>query len=261
MRTSSNSGFSNVSDVLRNLAANGQGRSARASARRSRRRLRYRLRGLTVGDTLTLIDSERMVAYPLSDDGERSFVDVTAIPFNAIDTVEVLKDGASALYGADAIAGVVNIKLKPTYVGSEIMAEAAGRSHNDGCNMHAAAIVGWGDLANDGYNIYAALDWHREEMIWGTIATDLDQPQLERFPRGQKHDARRDRRSGSWSMRTAPGISAQSRSGEWPAGADFLPGCTAQLTGGRQVRILFPGPDSAAHGADEFSGQDDQGSG
>jgi iron complex outermembrane receptor protein len=62
-----------------------------------------------VGDTLTLIDSERMVAYPLSDDGERSFVDVTAIPFNAIESVEVLKDGASALYGADAIAGVVNI--------------------------------------------------------------------------------------------------------------------------------------------------------
>jgi iron complex outermembrane recepter protein len=103
-----NSGYTNVSDVLRNLAANGQGTlnqgfteafAAGASG--------IALRGLTVGGTLTLLDSERMVAYPLSDDGQRSFVDVTAIPFNAIDSIEVLKDGASALYGADAIAGVV----------------------------------------------------------------------------------------------------------------------------------------------------------
>jgi iron complex outermembrane receptor protein len=76
-----------------------------------------------VGGTLTLIDSERMVPYPLSDDGERSFVDGSAIPFNAIDSVEVLKDGASALYGADAITGMVNIKLKETYVGAELTAE------------------------------------------------------------------------------------------------------------------------------------------
>jgi iron complex outermembrane receptor protein len=164
-----NSGYTNVSDVLRNLAANGQGTlsqgfteafAAGASG--------IALRGLTVGGTLTLIDSERMVAYPLSDDGQRSFVDVTAIPFNAIDSVEVLKDGASAVYGADAIAGVVNIKLKKTYVGSEITAEAGSTQHNDGHTMHVAAILGWGDLQNDGYNIYATLDWHRQEEILGS---------------------------------------------------------------------------------------------
>src|ERR1700683_254943 len=158
-----NSGYTTVSDVLRNLAANGQGTlnqgfteafAAGASG--------IALRGLTVGGTLTLIDSERMVAYPLSDDGERSFVDVTAIPFNAIDSIEVLKDGASALYGADAIAGVVNIKLKPTYVGAEITAEAGASQHDDGRTFHAAAIFGAGDLATDGYNVYAALDWHRQ---------------------------------------------------------------------------------------------------
>src|SRR6202167_637666 len=151
-----NSGYTNVSDVLRNLAANGQGTlnqgfteafAAGASG--------IALRGLTVGGTLTLLDSERMVAYPLSDDGQRSFVDVTAIPFNAIDSIEVLKDGASALYGADAIAGVVNIKLKPTYVGAEITAEAGASQHDDGRTFHGAAILGTGDLASDGFNIYA----------------------------------------------------------------------------------------------------------
>jgi iron complex outermembrane recepter protein len=167
-----NSGYTNVNDVLRNLASNGQGTlnqgfteafAAGASG--------VALRGLTVGDTLTLIDSERMVAYPLSDDGERSFVDTTAIPFNAVDSIEVLKDGASALYGADAIAGVVNIKLKQSYTGASFTAEAGGSQHNDGYTFHAAGIVGWGDLANDGYNVYVALDWHRQELILGSNRT------------------------------------------------------------------------------------------
>ena len=126
------------------------------------------LRGLTVGATLTLIDSERMVAYPLNDDNQRSFVDVSAIPVDAIDTVEVLKDNASAIYGSDAIAGVVNIKLKQSYVGSEVTAEYGASQHWDGNTIHAAAIIGWGDLANDGYNIYAALDWHKQDLILGS---------------------------------------------------------------------------------------------
>src|SRR5580658_10627065 len=167
-----NSGFNNVSDVLRNLSANGQGAlnqgfgQAFASGGSG-----IALRGLTVGDTLTLIDSERMVAYPLSDDGERSFVDTTAIPFNAIQSIEVLKDGASALYGADAIAGVVNIKLKPTFQGAEVTGEGGATQHNDGWTWHAAGIFGWGDLANDGYNMYMALDWHRQELILGSNRT------------------------------------------------------------------------------------------
>jgi len=163
-----NSGYTEVSDVLRNLAANGEGTLNQSFTQAfAAGGSGIALRGLTVGDTLTLIDGERMVAYPLSDDGERSFVDVTAIPFNAIDSVEVLKDGASAIYGADAIAGVVNVKLKQTYVGSEITAEGGETQHQDGQTYHMAGILGWGDLANDGYNIYMALDWHREELIWG----------------------------------------------------------------------------------------------
>jgi iron complex outermembrane receptor protein len=166
------SGYTNVNDVLRNLAANGQGTlnqgftEAFAAGGSG-----IALRGLTVGDTLTLIDNERMVAYPLSDDGERSFVDTSAIPFNAIQSIEVLKDGASALYGADAIAGVVNIKLKPTFEGAELTGEGGATQHNDGWTWHAAGIVGWGDLANDGYNIYMALDWHRQELILGSNRT------------------------------------------------------------------------------------------
>src|SRR3984885_6102657 len=164
-----NSGYTNVVDLLRNLAANGSGTlnqgfgqafAAGASG--------IALRGLSVGDTLTLIDGERMVSYPLSDDGERSFVDVTAIPFNAVDTIEILKDGASALYGADAIAGVVNVKLKKSYVGSEFTAEVGTSQYGDGTTEHGAGIWGMGDLGSDGYNFYVAVDWHHTDQILGS---------------------------------------------------------------------------------------------
>jgi iron complex outermembrane receptor protein len=161
-----NTGYTNVTDVLRTLSANGSGTlnqgfgqafAAGASG--------IALRGLSVGDTLTLIDSKRMVSYPLSDDGERSFVDVTAIPINAVESIDVLKDGASALYGADAIAGVVNVKLRKSYVGTEFTAEGGTTQYGDGTTAHANGIWGMGDLASDGYNVYVAIDWHHTDKI------------------------------------------------------------------------------------------------
>lgn len=161
-----NSGYTNLAQVLQNISANGAGNLNQAFGQAfASGGSGIALRGLTVGATLTLIDGERMVPYPLSDDGERSFVDVSAIPFNAIDSVEVLKDGASSIYGADAIAGVVNIKLKKTYVGSEITAESGTTDHGDGTTEHFAGIFGFGDLAADGYNFYAAVDFHHQDKI------------------------------------------------------------------------------------------------
>src|ERR1700756_2577459 len=100
-----NSGYTSISDVLRTLSANGQGTVTQTNP------LSFAggasgvaLRGLTVGATLTLIDGERMVAYPLTDDGQRTFVDTSSIPFSVVERVEVLKDGASSEYGSDAIA-------------------------------------------------------------------------------------------------------------------------------------------------------------
>src|SRR3984957_9024119 len=163
------SGYTNVSDVLRNLSANGSGTLNQGFGQAfAAGATGIALRGLSVGDTLTLIDGERMVNYPLSDDGERSFVDVSAIPFNAVDTIEVLKDGSSALYGADAIAGVVNVKLKKSYVGSEFTVEGGTSQHGDGTTEHAAGIWGVGDLGSDGYNFYVAVDWHHTDQILGS---------------------------------------------------------------------------------------------
>jgi iron complex outermembrane recepter protein len=234
-----NSGYTNVSDVLRTVSANGAGTlnqgfgQAFASGGSG-----IALRGLTVGDTLTLIDGERMVAYPLADDGERSFVDISAIPINAVDTIEVLKDGASAAYGADAIAGVVNIKLKQSYVGSEFTAEAGSTQHGDGTTEHLAGIWGMGDLQNDGYNVYVAVDWHHIDKILGS------------------------NRSGAWTnlnwaglpggVNTTPGAVGASNL-TYPdsvtgyllnpsgTGETFLPGCTAALQAANKCTFAFPG--------------------
>jgi iron complex outermembrane recepter protein len=245
-----NSGFNNVSDVLRNLAANGQGTlnqgfgQAFASGGTG-----IALRGLTVGDTLTLLDSKRMISYPLSDDGERSFVDVSAIPFNAVASVEVLKDGASALYGADAIAGVVNVKLKPTYVGAQFLGEGGATQHNDGWNYHASGIIGWGDLASDGYNMYVALDWHQNELIWGNnrsgLWTNLDWSYL---PGGQNTKPGAIGANGLVYPDSATGYllnpTTPNAAGVYPNGLParvFLPGCTQQQQNADQCTFAFPG--------------------
>ena len=161
------SGYTNISSVLRDLPANGQGslsqsfRGAFASGASG-----VALRGLTVGATLTLIDGERMVAYPLPDDGQRTFVDVSSIPFSVVDRVEVLKDGASSRYGSDAIAGVVNVILKKSFTGLQVNAEGGETSRHDGATGHVSAIGGIGDLISDGYNAYLSLEWRHQDEIY-----------------------------------------------------------------------------------------------
>jgi iron complex outermembrane recepter protein len=160
------SGYTSVSDVLRNLSANGQGTLSQSfNFAFAGGGSGIALRGLTVGGTLTLVDSQRMVPYPLSDDSQRNFVDVSSIPFNVIDRIDVLKDGASAEYGSDAVAGVVNVVLKKTYTGASITADAGSTSKQDGTTEHLAGIWGTGDLAADGYNAFLALEYRHQDRI------------------------------------------------------------------------------------------------
>jgi iron complex outermembrane recepter protein len=234
------SGYTSVSDVLRQLASNGQGTLSQSFSNAfAGGASGVALRGLTVGATLTLIDGNRMVPYPLSDDGQRSFVDVTAIPFNAVDHIEVLKDGASSEYGSDAIAGVVNIILKKTYQGTEITAEQGMSQDKDGNLTHIAGIIGTGDLATDGYNAYLSFEWRRQGQILNSarsgLWTNLDW-------------------TGFGGLNTTPG-SANNPLVPFPAtltgylmnpanptlaGAAFLPGCTYALQQANQCTFTDP---------------------
>lgn len=161
------SGYTSVSDVLRQLSANGQGTVTQTNPFSfAGGGAGVALRGLTVGATLTLIDGERMVPYPLTDDGERLFVDASSVPFAAVDHIEVLKDGASSEYGSDAIAGVVNVILRKTFTGLQVDAEAGESGHGDGATEHVDAIAGIGDLDSQGYNAYLSVEWRHQDPIY-----------------------------------------------------------------------------------------------
>jgi iron complex outermembrane recepter protein len=160
------SGFTTVADVVRTISADnsgtiptafGSGFAAGASG--------VALRGLTVNSTLVLIDGRRAAPYALADDGQRSFVDLNTIPLDAVDRVEVLKDGASSIYGADAIAGVVNVILKKQYIGSEISAEVGAGQHAGGSTRRLTASVGAGDLVTDRFNVYFNLEFQGDDRI------------------------------------------------------------------------------------------------
>lgn len=160
------SGYTDISSVLRNITANGastlgQSFSFAFAAGGSG----VSLRGLTVGDTLVLIDGERTVPYPLLDDNQRSFVDVSSIPFMAVQQVQVDKNGASAVYGSDAIAGVVNILLKKEYQGFKVSAESGTSQKWDGTMEHFGFIGGHGSLTSDGYNWYVSGEFRHQDQI------------------------------------------------------------------------------------------------
>jgi iron complex outermembrane receptor protein len=160
------SGYSSISDVLHNITANNMGSLTQANpAAFAAGGSGVSLRGLTVGATLVLINGHRMSPYPMPDDGERSFVDLSAIPFDAVERIEILKDGASSIYGSDAIAGVINVILKRSFTGTTVSAEAGTSYKGDGSTSHASATTGWGDLVEDGYNAYIAFEYRSQDQI------------------------------------------------------------------------------------------------
>jgi len=160
------SGYTTVSQVLQNITANGQGTLSTAfPGAFAGSASGISLRGLTTAATLVLIDGHRMAPFPLSDDGQRSFVDISSIPFDAVERIEVLKDGASAAYGSDAMAGVVNIILKKNYVGTIVSAEAGTTTEGGGTTAHASVTHGFGNLETDGYNAYVNLEYRHQNDI------------------------------------------------------------------------------------------------
>ena len=118
------------------------------------------LRGLGVNRTLTLVDGRRHVGGIQGS----SAVDVGSIPLKLIDRVEVLTGGASAVYGADAVTGVVNFILKDDYEGFEIDANYGLSEEGDGQQTSISAI--WGRNFNDGQgNITVAIDYRGDDGL------------------------------------------------------------------------------------------------
>ncbi|HEL4806398.1 TPA: TonB-dependent receptor [Stenotrophomonas maltophilia] len=123
------------------------------------------LRGLGAGSTLVLLNGRRMATYGLADDGQKVFTDLSTIPLDAVERVEVLKDGASAIYGSDAIAGVVNIILRSDFQGAILRGSYGLSGDSDGDAKKATLTAGTGDLATDGWNAFFSLDVGKTDAI------------------------------------------------------------------------------------------------
>jgi iron complex outermembrane receptor protein len=131
------------------------------------------LRGLTVQNTLSVADGQRMAPYPLADDGQRNFVDLNTIPSAIVERLEILRDGASSTYGADAIAGVVNVITKKEIKGLHIGGSSALSEQGGGDENRFDLTWGVGSLESDGYNFYISGEYQKQDVLW---ARDRDYP-------------------------------------------------------------------------------------
>jgi iron complex outermembrane receptor protein len=130
------------------------------------------LRGLGVASTLVLINGRRIAPYGLADDGQKIFADLNVIPLEAVERVEILKDGGSAIYGSDAIAGVVNVILRKSYQGTVATASYGASSYHDGAETRASITHGFGDMEEKGFNVLLNLELSSKNAIWNRDRND-----------------------------------------------------------------------------------------
>jgi iron complex outermembrane receptor protein len=103
------------------------------------------LRGFTPEATLLLIDGRRVAPYPVGQAGVASFQDLFTVPLTAIQSIEILKDGASTTYGADAVAGVVNLKFWKDYRGAQVTLQYGNTIDKDAAIYQGDVLFGMGD--------------------------------------------------------------------------------------------------------------------
>lgn len=119
------------------------------------------LRGLGVSSTLVLLNGRRMAAFAFGGEG----TDLNSIPLSAIDRVEVLKDGASAVYGADAVGGVINFITRKDFTGFEAGLSGTNTEEGGGGEKMVSLLAGFGNLNNDGFNIFASLQHKKYDQL------------------------------------------------------------------------------------------------
>ncbi|HLZ97462.1 MAG TPA: TonB-dependent receptor [Steroidobacteraceae bacterium] len=167
------SGKRTLSDVVRGLSADNNGSISLGNISGfAQGASGVALRGLAVNATLVLINGRRMTSYGLADDGQRTFVNLSAIPLDVVDRVEVLKDGASAIYGSDAIAGVVNIILRDRFQGLSTQLGYAVTEYGDGSMPRISVTGGRGGLDSDGYNVFVNVEASRQDPIYARDRKD-----------------------------------------------------------------------------------------
>jgi iron complex outermembrane receptor protein len=119
------------------------------------------LRGLGSARTLVLLNGRRLANTAFSG----TSVDINSIPLSAIERVEVLTDGASAIYGTDAIGGVINFILRKDFTGVEASAYYGDSDQGGGATQRYNVTAGWGDLSRDKFNVFGTVDYNKIDPI------------------------------------------------------------------------------------------------
>ena len=119
--------------------------------------------GTNANKTLVLLNGRRLANHAF----DAAAVDLNAVPLAAVDRIEILRDGASALYGTDAIGGVINFILKRNFKGFEIgAARRSGRKRGAaGSTERANVAAGLGSLSTDRFTVLATLDYRKQKVL------------------------------------------------------------------------------------------------
>jgi outer membrane receptor protein involved in Fe transport len=159
------SGYSNLQQLMEKLPANGNGAfSTRGNNQDSSANgtASISLRGLGADATLVLVNGRRVAISSFAENVTTNFVDINSIPVAAIERVEVLKDGSSAVYGSDAVAGVVNVILRKDFEGLEISGGYGAVTEGGYDEKSLSAVWGMGD---DDSNVTLIFDYFKNTTL------------------------------------------------------------------------------------------------
>ncbi|WP_444908771.1 TonB-dependent receptor plug domain-containing protein [Microbulbifer sp. TRSA005] len=149
-----------VADVLRTSPLNSMGSFSERSGSSAQSNATIDLRGLGSSRTLVMLNGRRMVGSPNLG---ASAININMIPMAAIERVDIMADGGSAVYGSDAVAGVVNMVMRENFEGLEFKVTSADRSRDDGREEGFALITG---MSGERGNITVAAEWNRRDPIF-----------------------------------------------------------------------------------------------
>jgi iron complex outermembrane receptor protein len=154
------SGATTAAEIVKSISANTAGLTDGASITDGTSGQRgfngVNLRGIGVSSTLVLLNGRRLANF--ATPGDNAGVDLNNIPSGAISRVEVLKDGASAIYGTDAIGGVINFITRKDYQGIDMSASVADTQKGGASKRTASISAGYGDLSENGFNVFGVVD-------------------------------------------------------------------------------------------------------
>ncbi|MCH7338120.1 TonB-dependent receptor [Acinetobacter higginsii] len=119
------------------------------------------LRGIGANKTLVLLNGRRLAANAY----DSGVTNLNIIPLAMLDRIEVLKDGASAIYGTDAIGGVVNFITKKQFSGLNFSADYQKPEQTGGEQQNYSIFGGYGDLEENGFNVFGVVDYRRGDEV------------------------------------------------------------------------------------------------